>query len=191
MISGLFFSLMATSFGESPIPSSVPDSYVDSSGSTVKLSDSDKTAFKLVYSKANPQISSLMRSSSYKSMTDKEKAAAIRAAYTAYYESAKAKAYKDYDPKTKTASLATTGVDLGDIEAAVVHIKGIKATSTKTRKELVLSYVNSLSIPQGQRYLILYLSGFGLGDEAESSTLKYLISKGMSRSDAKTFLGMD
>jgi hypothetical protein len=173
--------------GENVLPSGVPDTYKDSNGSEVTISWTDKQSIKRYYAKANEQVSKMIQSSSYSSLTNAQKAYAIRMVYSAYREAGLAKAIPSYAISSKASYLAKAGLNMAFIESAVAYIKGLEATKDKTKKELALAYVNKLSMSKAERLIVLYLCGYAPSDT--SSIKSYLSGKGLSSKEINAFLG--
>ena len=179
--------------GYVPYGGNIPTEYEDSKGNIVKLSDADKIAFRNVYSKANVYVNKLLREASYQKLDDAGKARAIKSIYSAYFEAAKSKVYKNYSPSSKFGTLVSNcgNMEVGRFAGSVSYIKSLQPTKTKTRKDLATKYVNKLHVSKAEKFLILYLAGFSLSDEAESKVLKYLRSRGMTAKKAKEFLNAE
>ena len=178
--------------GNYVMPSSVPSSYTNDKGELVQLTTAKQEAMRAVYSKANAMAARTASSAAFGKLSAKAQGRALKAVYDAYYEAGKAKAIKGYEPSTKMGELASsTSVDLGKLSAYVAHVKSIEATDKKSRKEQALEYLNKSPLSKQEKYLVLLLCGFSLGDDAQTATVRYLQSKGMARKEAKAFVGME
>ena len=184
-----FYNLYKT--GSMTLPKTSMESYTNEKGEVVTLNDLQKKTFKNTYSKANNIIDDLLRSYSYKALNVSEKSKSITYIYNAYYEYAKSLTISGYIPSTKFGMVVTQtkgNIDSSTTATALSHIQNIEDTKTKTRKELVIKYVNSLKCEKALKYLILKLAGFGLDEKAKNTLKGYLVRKGMTGKEAKEFL---
>ena len=177
--------------GYNALPKDYITTYVNENGMTISLNASQISAFKMAYDDSDKAIRELLTTSEYMSMTQEEKANTIKKIYDYFFEYAKAKVLKtEVSSKVVNVLLQTNGsIAIGKYISILSLIQGIKASSTKTRKELVLDYINSMSnLSRQEKLLVMYLAGYGLSEESTNTLKRYLISKGISASDANTLL---
>lgn len=169
--------------GYSVRPSGVYETYTDKNGNEVTISWTDRQSMKRYYSRANSKLARLLTTDSYRQLGDSEKAYVINKLYKAYKDAALAKVVTKGTPDSIITALAYANYnDLGTILTAVAHIRTLEATSTSTKKQRAVAYVNSLGLPKSQRMLILSLAGYTVDSKYISSALR---SAGISASEAK------
>ena len=177
--------------GYNALPKDYITTYVNENGLTISLSASQISAFKMAYDDSDKAIRELLTTSEYLNMTQEEKANAIKKIYDYFFEYAKAKVLKtEATNKVVNLLLQTNGsIAIGKYISILSRIQSIKASSTKSRKELVLDYINSMSnLSRQEKLLVMYLAGYGLSEESTNTLKRYLISKGISASDVHTLL---
>lgn len=164
-------------------PSGVYETYTDKNGNEITISWTDRQSMKRYYSRANSKLARMLKSNQYKQLDDSAKAYVINKLYKAYKDAALAKVVTKGTPDSIITALAYANYnDLGTILTAVAHIRTLEATSTSTKKQRAVAYVNSLGLPKSQRMLILSLAGYTVDSKYISSALR---SAGISASDAK------
>ena len=114
--------------------------------------------------------------------------------YNAYRDSAQAKAL-GVAPNSKIAKLLyyTNGdVDLAKYIMSMQNLSVIKDDEKQTRKEKVIAEINKLKgFNKNEKLLLAYLSGYSVSEKNQNRMLNFLMSKGMNRKDAETYLGLD
>lgn len=127
---------------------------------------------------ANEQMELLLNRSYYLNLTDEEKAYAIQKLYDAYYELAKSSVFDGYTA-TKLGSIANY-IDVGKFACILAKTSQIKTTETTTRKDQVVSYINSQRLSKAEKFLALELSGYSLNEENQNLVIQYLKDKGLT-----------
>ena len=152
---------------------------------TITLSKQQTKIAKDVYSIANDLLSKMIRSSAYSSLSDEEKALAIRRLYDTYYELAKGSVIKEYE-LNKLASVADY-IDMSKYAVYLAKIASMTESKTQTRKVVVQSYINSLRLNKNEKYLLNYLAGYKLSEENQAFVVNYLRSQGMAYTEARNY----
>lgn len=172
--------------GYSLTPSELATTYTDADGKEVTISYTNQQKMKTYYSGANSDVKKLLNLSVYKSMTDAQKAKAIKAIYSAYREMAYSKVVEDYSPSSiKSALLADSASNSAFLIGAASVARSLEATDDKTRKEVILEYVNSLSCTKGDRYIILSMVGYSVDEATLKQALK---DRGLSNSEINEWI---
>lgn len=178
--------------GYNALPKGYMTSYTNEKGNEVKLTAEQINAFKTVYSQSDKAVKELMQVSEYSSLTQEEKAKLIKKVYDYYYDYAKARITK-VQPTNKVSKLLylTNGnVNIGKFTSILNKIASITDSKTKTRKELVVSYINSLrGLNRQEKVLVMYLAGYNVGNN-QTQMVSYLQTLGISKTNAKEFLGI-
>lgn len=169
------------------MPSQLQDTF-NVNGVEVELTKAQYSHAKEVYSLANDLLIELMNSSIYNSLSDEEKAKAIKKLYSTYYELAKSDVVENYEVSKLTK--LSDYINTTKYVAALSKINNIGEDKKSTRKVAVMRYINSLRMNRNEKYLLLYLSGYSVDDSQEKMLLNFLRSKGLSYKDAKEFLGI-
>jgi hypothetical protein len=180
--------------GEIVVPKNVMSEYTDEQGNKVQLSDEQIKQFTLIYQESTTKVNELLNLTDYKSASDTEKAKMIKKIYDTYYSYAKAKVLKtDGGSKLTNLLLYTNGkVNIGKYVNILNAISNIKDSKTKTRKELVIEYVNKLrGYTKEEKLLILHLAGYSTNEKNKKFLMKYLSSNGMNKQNINTFLGIE
>ena len=139
----------------------VPETYTDKEGKEITLTQEERNNFKLVYDNLDGVLTKIINSSTYKGVTDEEKASLINKAYQSYYENALGRF------STKLSYLASLkGVDL-------------------SRIILGASENNNLHLSAFEKLLVKFASGKSLKEEERYSLYLQLIKLGLNRSVAK------
>lgn len=163
-------------------PTGVYESYTDKQGNEKTVSWSDRQTMKRYYQKANARLASTMKTNSYKQLGDKERSYVINKLYKAYKQAALAKTVTKETPSDIVTALAYANYgNIGQLLSYVAQIRSLEATSTSTKKQRAVSYVNSLGLSKSERMLILRLAGYTVDDKYVISTLR---SAGYSTKEA-------
>ena len=180
--------------GYNATPSANATSYTNDKADKVSFTSAQARAFKTEYAKSNKVVSELLKIEDYKKQDDNAKASMISKIYNAYRDSAQAKAL-GVAPNSKLAKLLyyTNGdVDLVKYIMSMQNLSVIKDDEKQTRKEKVITEINKLKgFNKNEKLLLAYLSGYSVSEKSQNRMLNFLISKGMNRKDAETYLGLD
>lgn len=180
--------------GYNATPSANATSYTNDKGDKVSFTSAQANAFKTEYAKSNKVVSELLKIEGYKKQDDKAKASMISKIYNAYRESAQAKAL-GVAPNSKLAQLiyySNGDVDLAKYIMSIQNLSVIKDDEKKSRKEKVIAEINKLrGFNKNEKLLLAYLSGYSVSEKNQNKMFEFLMSKGMNKKDAKTFLGLD
>ena len=159
------------------LPKSVPDYYTNKEGEKEYLTQSQKDTFVKNYKGANDVVNIILKRPS---ITDEQKAKAIKRVYDAYYEYAKAKLTGD-EPDSKLAKMIASGLFSPQDLAKAMEVYSIacdmKETSRASRKAQVVNLVNRSGLTRVQKlYLMSYL-GYTLDDSAQKMLDRYVKQK--------------
>lgn len=175
-------------------PSAVRTSYTNDKGEEVKFTTAQATMYRQEYSKADKQVSALLQIEDYKKQDDKTKASLIKRIYSAYRESAMARA-TGIAPTSKLAQLiyySNGDVDLAKYIMSLQNLSVVKEDKNHTRKENVVSAINKLSgFNKSEKLLLAYLSGYNVSESNKKQLVRFLQSKGFKGKDAEAFLKME
>ena len=164
-------------------------------GDQVKLTESQVLAFRTAYNESNKAVETLMNVTEYRTLTSEEKAALIKKTYDIYYSYARAKTLKQdkADSKLATLLLYTNGqANVGKYMNVLNTISSISESKTKSRKELVIEYVNKLrGYTKEEKLLILHLAGYSTNEANKKILARYLGSNGMNKQNINAFLGIE
>ena len=143
-------------------PSGVATSYKNEKGDDVTISWSSKQEMRKYYQKANAKLAKALKSDSYRSLSDEEKAKVIKRLYSSYKEASLAKVVTKKAPTSAAAALAYANYgDIGTLLSAVAHISDLEGTKTMSKKQRAIAYVNSLKgLSKAQRMTILQMAGY-------------------------------
>ena len=170
--------------GYNALPKEAMTSYINENGATVNLSSQQIATFKKLYSQSDSSVQKLLQSSEYQSLTQEEKAKLIKKIYDAYYDYAKVKVVGG-SASSKIAQILTLtngNINLGTIIAILNKVSQIKENSRKSRKELVIEYINKLtSLSKQEKILAMYLAGYSVSGNSQNQLVSYLTSKGASK----------
>ncbi len=165
-------------------PSTYPTTYTDDSGATVSYSSSQLSDYRAIYSKAGTDASSMIASSTYKSLDDEYKAKAMKYLYSAYSQASKAKA-AGTTPSGKAAKILL--LTNGDVEMAR-YIAAMESLSGLT-KEKAISKANGFSgFSKAEKLLTLWLAGYSLTDANITQLVNWIASNGGSRTEAVSLI---
>ena len=143
-------------------PSGVATTYKNDKGDDITISWSSKQEMRRYYQKANAKLAKTVKTDYYRSLSDKEKAQAIKKLYSSYREASLAKVVTKKAPTNAASALAYANYkDLGTLLSAVAHISSLEATKTMSRKQRAIAYVNSLKgLSKAQRMAVLQMAGY-------------------------------
>ncbi len=177
--------------GYSALPKTALSQYTSESGDVVKLTSAQIQQFNQIYSRSTKDVSNLLKITEYSSATSEEKAKAIKKIYDAYYAVAKAKVTGGQVEGKIAQILALTNGNIGLAKyiLSLQKIAQIGETAKKTRKELVLQYINRLrGYTRAEKTLLMFLAGYSVSGTSASQLKGFLISKGASSKDLKQYL---
>lgn len=143
-------------------PSGVATTYKNDKGDDVTISWTSKQEMRKYYQRANAKLAKTVKTDYYRSLSDEEKAQAIKKLYSSYREASLAKVVTKKIPTNAASALAYANYkDLGTLLSAVAHISSLEATKTMSRKQRAIAYVNSLKgLSKAQRMAILQMAGY-------------------------------
>lgn len=170
--------------GYRALPNSYMTSYTNEKGEDIELNAQQIATFREVYNSSYQDIKDLLALGEYRVKTQEEKAKSIKSLYNAYYEYAKAISINTI-PTNKYAKLlyySNGKIKLAKYISIVNNVSKISENQTKTRKELVVSYINSLKgLTKQEKLLAMYLCGYSLNDGNRTSLSSYLLKLGMNK----------
>lgn len=172
--------------GYNAVPSGIPEEYTNENGETVKLTAEQIEQFKSYYSQSTKPVNDLINLTDYKSATAEEKAKLIKKLYDIYHEYAKVRTLKTNNGSKYAKILALTNgnVNLAKYIVALQKVAQITDTKKKTKKELVLQYINKIKgFSTFEKTLLMYLAGYKVSGKSKNYLIKYLMSKGAKRKD--------
>jgi len=178
--------------GYNAMPSGVLEQYTNDNGETVKLTAQQIEQFKSYYQQSTKSVNDLINLTDYKSATAEEKAKMIKKLYDIYHEYAKVRTLKtDNGSKyAKILALTNGNVNLAKYIVALQKVAQITDTKKKTRKELVLQYINKLKgYSKYEKTLLMYLAGYKVSGSSKNGLINYLMSKGAKRKEIINILG--
>jgi len=183
--------VMLSSQGYNAIPKSVPTKYTDEFGNKIELTAAQITQFKELYKQSENQVIKVINSPEYRIATSEEKAKLISNVYNAYYGYAKAKAIGSRgSSKIENLLILTNGdVDLAKYITILQKTSSITETKKKSRKELVIDYINKLQMSKQEKVLLMFLAGYSVTGKSQQALVSFLQSKGVSHKDALAYLG--
>lgn len=143
-------------------PSGVATTYKNDKGDDITISWTSKQEMRKYYQKANARLAKTVKTDYYRSLSDEEKAQAIKKLYSSYREASLAKVVTKKTPANAASALAYANYkDLGTLLSAVAHISSLEATKTMSRKQRAIAYVNSLKgLSKAQKMAILQMAGY-------------------------------
>ena len=178
--------------GYHALPREYMTAYQDENGQTVQLTAAQITAFRNIYQQSDKAVRDLLQVQEYQSLTQEEQAKLIKKIYDLYYDYAKIKAVGGSGSSKLSNLLAMVNgnINLGNLVAILNKVSQITENKRKTRKELVVEYINrQVGLSRQEKVLVMYLAGYGLNDKNKRTVKGYLSSKGASAKDIKAFLG--
>lgn len=170
-------------------PSAIPKTYTNEKGEETALTSAQINAFRREYGKADKQVSELLKIEGYKKQDDKTKASMLKRVYSAYRESALAKAVG----KAPSGKLAQLIYNVGDVNMAkyIMSLQELSAIEGENRKQNVISAINKMrGYSKQEKLLLAYLSGYSIGENNQMLMVNFLTSKGFTRKDAMSFLNI-
>lgn len=171
------------------MPKSYMSSYTDDKGNKVELTKEQIELFRSIYNQADKAAEKALALADYKTKTSAEQAKILKKIYDTYYNYAKAKVLKQTkaDSKISTLLLYTNGkLNVSKLSSVLEKISSIKDTKNKTRKELVIEYVNRLNVSSETKLLILNLAGYT--SVSNNNRLKnYLRQLGVSNKNIESY----
>lgn len=176
----------------SPLPSSTPTQYKNDKGEVVTLTQDQIAQFNQIYAKSIPMVEKLTSITEYHTATQEEKAKLMKRIYDAYYEVALAKVTKQTANLSKIGKIinGTNIRKIPQIFGVLNTASSITASKTKSKKELVLDYINKLKgYSKQEKTLMMFLAGYSVSGSSQVVLRNYLITSGMSRKDAKELVG--
>lgn len=155
-------------------PSGVATTYKNDKGDDITISWSSKQEMRKYYQKANAKLAKTVKTDYYRSLSDEEKAQAIKKLYSSYREASLAKVVTKKVPTNAASALAYANYkDLGTLLSAVAHISSLEATKTMSRKQRAIAYVNSLKgLSKAQKMAILQMAGYTVDSKYLGQLLK-------------------
>ena len=180
-----------SSQGYNAIPKNIPQTYIDDKGNEVQLTAEQITQFTKLYQRSEIEVVKVINSPEYRTATSEERAKLISAVYNHYYNYAKAKVTGlAGSSKIENLLLYTNGnVDLAKYIAYLQKVGSITETKKKTRKELVIEYINRLPMSKQEKILLMYLAGYSVSGNSQKALIGFLQSQGASRTSAVAFVG--
>lgn len=185
--------VMLSSQGYNAIPRSIPTAYTDDNGIQIQLTAAQITQFKQLYQQSENQVVKVMNTPEYRVATSEEKAKLISSVYNAYYGFAKARAIGGSgSSKLENLLVLTNGnVELAKYISILQKTGSITETKKKSRKELVIDYINKLQMSKQEKVLLMYLAGYSVTGNSQKALISFLMSKGASHKDSLAYLGVD
>lgn len=122
-------------------------SYVNEKGEKIDLTKVQQSEFSKYYSLASKQAAETFKLTDYKYLNDETKASTLKKLYDSYYGYAKAKIL-GIQGESKIVNLLLTSngqLGLSKILVGINALSSIKATVSKTRKELVMEQINKMT----------------------------------------------
>ncbi len=184
--------VILSSQGYNAIPRSIPTAYTDDNGNQIQLTAAQITQFKKLYQQSENQVVKVMNTPEYRVATSEEKAKLISSVYNAYYGFAKARAIgSSGSSKLENLLVLTNGnVELAKYISILQKTGSITETKKKSRKELVIDYINKLQMSKQEKVLLMYLAGYSVTGNSQKTLISFLMSKGASHKDALTYVGV-
>jgi hypothetical protein len=174
------------------MPKNFMQKYTDENDIEIYLTDDQIKMFRTAYNESNKDVEGLLNVTEYKTLTQEEKAKLVKKIYDTYYAYAKAKVLKQEKASNKLATLLLYSDGKANISKYVnvlSKIESIKETETKTRKELVIEYVNKLKgYSHQEKLLIIRLAGYKVKGSNEIALTNYLKKTGFNKEQIGIFL---
>lgn len=174
--------------GYNALPKTVPSQYKDADGNSVNLSAEQIAQFTKLYTQASKVMTTLVGMSDYKNMTAEEKSKTIRSLYDNYYDFAKASTFSlSGGSKLVNVLVMTNGnIDMAKYIVYLQKVSTISENKAKTRKELVIEYINRLSgLTKAEKTLLMYLAGYSVKDSSKSLVINLLTKSGANYKSVK------
>lgn len=157
------------------LPRSMPTSYEDAEGNTVKLKAAQVRQFSDIYATADKVAPLVITSPVYAGLSDELKAKALRVSYEIYHSRAKSEVLGSDLSVIAALSYLEAYIDVATLVAESAYIYGIKSADGIKRSELIRSYISGYS-PEAQA-ILLYAAGY------RSEQVKELLSEAMASLD--------
>lgn len=160
----------------SSLPKSIGET-ISVNGEEKELTKATRTKMQNIYNLANQQLDNLIKQQYYLSLSDEEKALAIKKLYDTYYDYAKSNAIGG-DTTTKLATMLNY-IDINKMVSILAKTSKLNTSNNSTRKSLVSGYIDKQRLSKAEKYLAFMLSGYSLNDENKKLVSNYLVGKGM------------
>ena len=144
----------------------VPETYIDKNGEEIKLTEEQRNNFKIKYDNVDGLLSKIISSSTYKLLTDEQKASMINKAYQTYYEYA-----------------------LGRLGTKMSYLVGLNGIDL-SRIILATNENNNLRLSNDEKLLVKFASGKSLSEEDRHALYLIFVRYGMSQATAKELLDL-
>lgn len=171
------------------LPKNYMQSYTDESGSKVELTKEQVKTFKETYQLANTAVESLMNVTDYQNATPEIKSKLIKSLFDAYYNVAKARVTQKAEGLSKVEKLiyySSNKINVAKYLPVLNAIKSIEATSTTSKKDLTIQYINKLKgFSRQEKLLLMYLNGYAVKDSSLTQLKNYLTSRGVIKAGIK------
>ena len=153
----------------------------------VKLNAKQRKQFRSIYSQASAKVNAMIGSSAYQTLTDEQRARAIKNMYALYYNRAAAQVVGAEWTRAQAYSHLTDKLDLLFVSQAyksgLTAYKGADGKTVSVKAQL-LEYLDSLKVDGNTYTVIAYANGVR-DSETTEALLKYINSLGLS-DDVKT-----
>ncbi len=141
------------------IPSTSIDSFsVD--GQTYAITGNALKKFGKTYDEATYEIEEFVQSKEYQHLTDEQKAKYIKKLYNLYYGIAKSEAIPSYELSSSEEALYH--MNGSDLMIILAKIENIKATSTQSKKQQVIRYLNTKRLSTKSKNCIYEILGYDI-----------------------------
>lgn len=177
--------------GYTVFPRSVGDT-ITVGEETYELTKAQRDRFEKVYSISNRAVEDLVKLDQFKNADDEEKAKALKYIYDTYYEIA----IDDLTgaESSKKRVLFSEVMDIEKLALIAVHANSLESDKDKSgkivngsRKNKVVSYVNTLKLTAAEKYLVMGFLGYK--NTNGKSQVQSLINKSsLSRTEKDTLL---
>lgn len=148
----------------------------------------DRKEFLKTYSQLTPKLKQVVNSQAFNSLTKEEKEKVISKLVNTYYSLSKKEIIGD-EEYSDIELLVKYNKNFNHKNIAyLVHISNIEETKTKTRKEMVQKYINSLPLSAGEKYLLYVLSGYSISDKNTKILRSFLSASGMPKKQINILL---
>lgn len=121
-----------------------------------------------LYSKATSTANKVVTSTLYRTLEDDQKATVLKRIYNSYYDASLE------EQTSKFGVLVKGGMDIYKIGVAYQILNDIKATETKTRKELIETRLSRMQLDYYQKLLLKVLLGYAITDNQKNNLANYL-----------------
>lgn len=177
--------------GYNALPKASITEYTNSNGETVKLTAEQITKFQKLYQQSDADVKLLINITDYSRLSSEEKAKSIKKLYDTYYDYAKTKAtgVESGSKLSKLLVLTNGNINLAKYIVQMQKVAKIAETKAKTRKELVIQYINKLKgFSKKEKIMLMHLCGYGVSGDSSNMLRSYLIANGANRKDAIAFV---